>query len=109
MVMSQMAFCRSPAGVESQPGQWGHLTPDLLLEAAWLLADADVQARCLCSPKLQPSRRSLSQFVCCRTTDVVLHRRVRLCCKAGHASGAASCRSCKHPVLRAESLKQCSC
>lgn len=41
-----MAFCRAPAGAASQPGRWGHLTADMLLEVAWLLADADVQARC---------------------------------------------------------------
>ena len=45
MLVAQMAFCRAPAGAASRPGRWGHLTADLLLEVAWLLADADVQAR----------------------------------------------------------------
>lgn len=73
MLLTQMAFCRAPAGAASQPGRWGHLTADLLLEVALLLADADVQARS--SPGASASCSLPSHFTSCGKLSYVACQR----------------------------------
>ena len=65
MAGAQMAFCRAPGGVASQPGQWGHLASDLLLEVAWLLADADVQVRCGAPTILAQLQTAMPEYIVC--------------------------------------------